>query len=295
MVRRLTIGIAVLLVVAACDSDSGKRQPLTSVQGVYDEVRNAGVEVGALEMIRAPGMMTQEKGKAARPDGTDLYIYIPTPTWDRQAFFTMLDVAGGFSTYGNRWVVNVQDRATAEKVANKLGGTVWGTEGGATPATAPTTVAAPATTGTGPTQASRTGMDPALGRKIVAGLKQEGMPIGKSICYNENNDPNRLLGRPGGYEQKCSWADKRVEQYGDIVGGSVEIFETPGLAIERAEYLKGFNSPGPLNTGWTWLVPENSNFVLRVDSDLTRTQANAYHKAMQKVMARMFPTVPPTT
>jgi len=117
-------------------------------------------------------------------------------------------------------------------------------------------------------------------------MKRAGQPIGKVVCYSETTDPNNLLGRPGGYIEKCDWTDTRYDQPStgepsDVVGGSIEVFDTPGLAMQRAQYLGAFAGQGMLSTGWTFLVPDNSNFVLRVDSDLTSKQATAYRKAMQ--------------
>jgi hypothetical protein len=120
-------------------------------------------------------------------------------------------------------------------------------------------------------------------KSLIDGMKQVGQPIGKVICYNADNDPNDLLGRPGGYSEKCDWADTRHEQTtpDDLIGGSIEVFDTPGLAMQRAEYLEGFAGSGAFSTGYTWLVPADSNFVLRVDAELTPKQANAYRQAMQ--------------
>src|SRR5918996_5287478 len=92
-------------------------------------------------------------------------------------------------------------------------------------------------------------------REFVAGLKQRGLPVGKVVCYTDESDPNELLGRPGGYIEKCDWADKRhgqphanadytnPESDFDLIGGSIETFEKPGGAAERPEYLHGFEGP----------------------------------------------------
>ncbi len=152
------------------------------------------------------------------------------------------------------------------------------TSAASTPTTAPTTsvgVTAPPTT--------RAAYH---ARTLIAGMKRAGQPIGKVVCYSETTDPNNLLGRPGGYIEKCDWADTRYDQPStgdpsDVVGGSIEVFALPGEAMERAQYLGTFAGQGMLSTGWTFLVPPNSNFVLRVDSDLTSKQATAYRKAMQ--------------
>jgi hypothetical protein len=117
--------------------------------------------------------------------------------------------------------------------------------------------------------------------ELVAKLKQAGLPIGKVDCFTEETDPNDLLGRPGGYRSKCDWADKREEQSNpeDTIGGSFEVYDTPEGAAERAEYLGGFAGSGALSTGYTWVVPDGSVTVLRIDQELTPTQAKQYRTA----------------
>jgi hypothetical protein len=149
-------------------------------------------------------------------------------------------------------------------------------------------------------------------RDLIVGFKRAGLPVGKVSCYDEKTDPNHLLGRPGGYTEKCDWSDKREQpttepttgqgqscsdpdidpldkelcegaaaEDVDLIGGSIEVFDTPGLALQRATYLHGFEGPGPLNPGWTFIVPDNATHVLRIDSELTKAQAEAYRQAMR--------------
>jgi hypothetical protein len=118
-------------------------------------------------------------------------------------------------------------------------------------------------------------------KQLVAKLKQAGLPVGKVQCFTEDNDPNDLLGRPGGYTSKCDWADEREEQYNpeDTIGGSVEVFDTAEDAAARAEYLEAFAGSGALSTGYTWVVPDSGLTVLRIDQELTPTQAKQYRSA----------------
>jgi hypothetical protein len=118
-------------------------------------------------------------------------------------------------------------------------------------------------------------------RELVAKLKQAGLQVGKVDCFTEETDPNDLLGRPGGYISKCDWADKREEQVtaDDLIGGSFEVFDTAEDAAARAEYLEGFAGSGALSTGYTWVVPNGGVTVLRIDQELTPTQAKQYREA----------------
>ena len=64
--------------------------------------------------------------------------------------------------------------------------------------------------------------------------------------YTEDDDPNKLLGRPNGYTSKIAFADSRISKT-DIQGtdkdaiergGSIEVFPDAELARGRAEYLQ---------------------------------------------------------
>jgi hypothetical protein len=146
----------------------------------------------------------------------------------------------------------------------------------------PTATTAATTATTVPTATSTaTTIRVPTAREFIAGFKRAGLPVGKVICYTDETDPNNLLGRPGGYIAKCDWTDKREEQIlpDDPIGGSIETFEEPGGAAERAAYLKAFEGAGALSPGYTF-APKDSIWVLRIDSELTRKQADAYLKAM---------------
>jgi hypothetical protein len=147
-----------------------------------------------------------------------------------------------------------------------------------------------ATTTTIPPNSTPTTIKVPTAREFIEGFKRRGLPVGKVVCYTDESDPNHLLNRPGGYVEKCDWADKRQEQLlankdstdpdsgFDLVGGSVETFERPGGAAERAAYLHGFEGSGALSPGYTY-QPKNANWVLRIDVELTKKQAEAYLKA----------------
>jgi hypothetical protein len=161
---------------------------------------------------------------------------------------------------------------------------------------------APTTTVKAPTAKTPTA------RALIEGFKQRGLPVGKVVCYNDENDPNDLLNRPGGYVEKCDWADKREQsttepttaqgklcsdpdidpldkelcenapkEEVDLIGGSIETYEEPEGAATRAEKLRAFEG-GLLSTGYTF-TPKNDKWVLRVDKELTKAQAQAYLNA----------------
>jgi hypothetical protein len=142
-------------------------------------------------------------------------------------------------------------------------------------------------------------------REFIEDFKQHDLPVGKVVCYDDETDPNNLLGRPGGYIEKCDWSDKREQpttepttaqgklcsdpdidpldkelcestskEKVDLIGGSIETYEGPSGAAMRAEELRAFQG-GFLSTGYTF-TPKDAVWVLRVDKELTKSQAQAY-------------------
>ena len=143
-------------------------------------------------------------------------------------------------------------------------------------------------------------------REFIEGFKRASLPVGKVVCFTDENDPNDLLGRPGGYVEKCDWSDKReqptmqpttpqgkpcsdpdidpldkelcdnaTKEEVDLIGGSIETFENPADAMQRAEMLRSFEGAGALSTGYTF-TPKDAVWVLRIDQELTKRQAQAY-------------------
>ena len=71
--------------------------------------------------------------------------------------------------------------------------------------------------------------------QVAEALKASGLPIGDIQAFDENTDPNGLLGRPGEYTSKAHFLDTRVHDEhgfdwfeGEIntdVGGTIEVFD----------------------------------------------------------------------
>ena len=166
--------------------------------------------------------------------------------------------------------------------------------GGGEEAAPATTVQGPPTAGAGtatpPPRPDSHAKPGPQAKELIAGLKQAGLPIGKVVCYTEETDPNDLLGRPGGYKEKCDWQDRLEEQPAvDVVGGSFEVFASQEAAIHRAEYLKAFAGQGMLSTGYTWIVPEGGVTVLRIDKELGSKWAAEYRKTAARLLGEQPP------
>ena len=111
---------------------------------------------------------------------------------------------------------------------------------------------------------------------IVQNLVDAGLPIENIIAYNEQTDPNSLLGRPNGYTSKVSFADNRIEQYSlDPEGGTVEVFNSIADANTRNLYVSTFSG-----TLFGSYVFQSNNIIMRISHELTPAQAEEYNAAL---------------
>jgi len=103
--------------------------------------------------------------------------------------------------------------------------------------------------------------------------------------YNEDNDPNKLLGRPNGYTSKIAFSDSRLAKK-DIAGtakdaiergGSVEVFPDAELAKARADYIQGILKSGGFGSEYDYI---NGTALVRVTGNLTPSKAKEYQKAL---------------
>lgn len=98
------------------------------------------------------------------------------------------------------------------------------------------------------------------------------------------NDPNHLLGRPGQYTSKITFADSRVSKsdasmyhVGDVeLGGAVEVFPDASSAQARASYIQAVTKEMPALTEYDYL---HGTVLVRVSHYLTPTQATEYKAA----------------
>jgi hypothetical protein len=117
---------------------------------------------------------------------------------------------------------------------------------------------------------------------LASRLKAAGLPVTHLIVYNAVTDPNRLLGRQGGYTSKVAWQDQRAiaagaskptasDRGGNEFGGGIEVFPTVAAAAQRLAYLKSFQPP--LGDGYDY---QSGTVILRLSNYLTPAQAHAY-------------------
>lgn len=126
--------------------------------------------------------------------------------------------------------------------------------------------------------------------EIVAVFVNAGYPIGNVVDYTETTDLNKMLGRPGSYISKTSFADTRLEQLtiadASPVGGTVEVFNNSSDADKRIAYIHGLvGQPG------VFFQYEYSykNVYFRIAGTLTPNQALQYEQAFKSLTEGTLP------
>lgn len=118
--------------------------------------------------------------------------------------------------------------------------------------------------------------------EIISEFKDAGFPLGKILVYNEETDPNSLLGRPNQYTSKISFEDSRYEQFegADPVGGTIEVFNNASDATSRYEYIDSLSKSSSL---FAQYIYQYQNVLLRVSGKLTPSHANIYKAAFSSL------------
>jgi hypothetical protein len=105
------------------------------------------------------------------------------------------------------------------------------------------------------------------------------------MVYTEDDDPNKLLGRPNGYTSKIAFADTRLSEADtggtqkDAIerGGSIEVFPDAELAKGRAEYIQGVLKNSGLGAEYDYL---QGPVLVRVTGNLSPRKAQDYERAL---------------
>lgn len=126
--------------------------------------------------------------------------------------------------------------------------------------------------------------------ELIAALSEQVKTAKLSVAYTEESDPNRKLGRPGGYVSKAAFTDSRIDpddvlgEKGDVqLGGGIEVFADAADAQARKAYveetLKGAQVFG------SEYMAVSGGALLRVSGELTPKQWRAYERAWPGVVA----------
>jgi hypothetical protein len=103
--------------------------------------------------------------------------------------------------------------------------------------------------------------------------------------YTEDDDPNKLLGRPSGYTSKIAFSDSRIPkkdiEYSDSDaierGGSIEVYGDPDGAKQRADYIQAIGKSSGLANEYDYL---KGPILVRVTGNLSPSKAKDYQAAL---------------
>jgi hypothetical protein len=114
--------------------------------------------------------------------------------------------------------------------------------------------------------------------------------VGAVYPFNENDDPNKQLGRPNQYISKISWADKRIDPHDfsdenedeinnlnptEFKGGTIEGFKSLADLNRRYTYIKNITLNAPMFNQYMY---KKGLFLMRLDKDFTLNQVKHYER-----------------
>lgn len=115
----------------------------------------------------------------------------------------------------------------------------------------------------------------------TAGAIANAMSLGTVTVWTADTDPNKLLGRTGGYTSAATIADTRItctERATDC-GATIEVYPTADEALARSQYIQAIlGNGGVLGTEYHYF---EGTALLRVTGQLTPDQAKVYATQFQ--------------
>jgi len=135
--------------------------------------------------------------------------------------------------------------------------------------------------------------DPLAGltaEQVAIRLLDAKVPLRTTVVYDASNDPNQLLGKPGGYTSKIAFVDTRTHVSPASVttkdpvaqGGSIEVFADPAAASSRVQQLRAVSSSSQLLQEFDY---QQGGVVVRVSKYLSEAQAKGYQDALAALAA----------
>jgi hypothetical protein len=119
--------------------------------------------------------------------------------------------------------------------------------------------------------------------KLVQELKNKGLNIGKVVTYNEENDPNKILGRPHQYISKSKFEIVGIEQFDEEepTGGTIEVFENEEDMKNRKEYVDAISASASIFAEYSY---GKGYALLRISNEVTPTEAKKFEEAFLEIM-----------
>ena len=114
---------------------------------------------------------------------------------------------------------------------------------------------------------------------FASSLENAGFPISDVEIYDEDTDPNEVMGESGEYIGKFNFThEPKPETYQSL---TIEIFEKESDAKKRAAYIKEVTEA----TGWEEHIYLNSSYLLRIPVDLTTEEADLCNTAFSQIIS----------
>lgn len=119
---------------------------------------------------------------------------------------------------------------------------------------------------------------------IISQLRAAELGLTEVAVQTENDDPNKLLGRPGGYTSRASadlpGGDETGDKFSVDRGLVVEVFDRADLAQRRSDYIQGLQSASPiLGTEWHYRTSDGTGLV-RVSGNVKPSLAKKVEAAV---------------
>jgi hypothetical protein len=120
---------------------------------------------------------------------------------------------------------------------------------------------------------------------VLEGFKAKGLPITSAIVHSAESDPNKLLGRPNGYESKVSFRDGRLPAQSTSsidtdTGGTIEVYPDAAGARQRGESIAALVKDSPLPVEYVYT---RGRVVLRLSREFTPDQAEQYRAVLAEL------------
>lgn len=124
--------------------------------------------------------------------------------------------------------------------------------------------------------------------QVTAKLTEKIPTVSLTKTFTAEDDPNKLLGRPGSYTSKTAFADSRVPKEGlppdnthTEHGGGVEVFPDEAGATARKNQIQEISkSLGGLIAEYGYV---KGGVLVRVSGKLTPDQAKEYETALAAI------------
>lgn len=121
--------------------------------------------------------------------------------------------------------------------------------------------------------------------QLLMSLKLYNQSLEDIEVFNEDTDPNKLLGKSGEYISKADFSDSRIKQDSEyLCGGTIETFSSQKDCEDRVEYLSSLNSSFLGILGVNAYIYQYDLAILRVDKALTEEQAEEYNSQLGEII-----------